>query len=281
MPKMRMWVTSFRNIPHAGQDTNAAVESYHANMKSILSEARQKFQGRRMDWLIYELTGDVHTHYWYAVQCKLYGFVANRNAERIVASAVLRARGIPDHLIRLFPGGQDIAQVMSINHYPQVYTILAPGEEWAQYNCPWADRGNICKHAVKVFQLIHSDVRETDLIRQKGTWRGTPAARFDTSGVDAFGGGESHVQESKNTYKTGPTVTETDNVAALHALHEEIEELVRENPDLLLHALYHARRSKGKILDRIAQSIILFHKVFSDQISDCTLKQIPGMLERK
>jgi hypothetical protein len=127
MPKMCMWVIGFRNVPHAGQDTNAAVESYHANMKSIMSEARQKFQGRRMDWLIYELTGDVHTHYWYAVQCKLYGFIANRNAEHIVASTVLWARGIPDHLVWLFPGGQDIAQVMSINHYSEVYTILAPG----------------------------------------------------------------------------------------------------------------------------------------------------------
>jgi hypothetical protein len=76
---------------------------------------------------------------------------------------------------------------------------------------------------VKVFQLIHLDVRETNLIQQKGIRRGTPGARFDTSRIDAFEGGESHVQESENTYKTGPTVTETNNVAALHTLHEEIE----------------------------------------------------------
>jgi hypothetical protein len=98
-------VIGFHNVPHVGQDTNAAVESYHANMKSILSEARQKLVGRRMDWLIYQLTRDVLTHYWYAVQCKLYGFVANKKAERAVASAILRARGIPDHLVCLFPGG--------------------------------------------------------------------------------------------------------------------------------------------------------------------------------
>jgi hypothetical protein len=62
-----MWVTGFPNIPHAGQDTNAAVESYHANMKSILLSSREHLSARRMDWLIYHLTGDVFTHYWYAV----------------------------------------------------------------------------------------------------------------------------------------------------------------------------------------------------------------------
>jgi hypothetical protein len=60
---MRMWVTGFRNIPHVGQDTNAAVESYHANMKSILTSSPQHLTGRRMDWLLFHLTGDVLTHY--------------------------------------------------------------------------------------------------------------------------------------------------------------------------------------------------------------------------
>jgi hypothetical protein len=133
---MEMWITGFRNIPHAGQDTNAAVKSYHSNMKSILSDVRRNLHGRRIDWLIYHLTGDVLIHYWYAVSCKVYGFVANKTMERVVASAVLRARGIPNHLVKLFPGDQDIAQVVSVNNYPQVYTILAPRQEYAQYNCP-------------------------------------------------------------------------------------------------------------------------------------------------
>jgi hypothetical protein len=122
---MSMWITGFRNIPHAGQDTNAAVESYHANMKSILLSSRERLSARKMDWLIYHLTGDVLTHYWYVVQCKLYGFIPNKTAERGVASAILRSKDIPDHLVKLFPGGQDVVQVISVNHFPSVYTILA------------------------------------------------------------------------------------------------------------------------------------------------------------
>jgi (2Fe-2S) ferredoxin len=105
---MRMWVIGFRNILHAGQDTNAAVESYHANMKAIITSSRQRLSGHRMDWLVYHLTGDVLIHYWYVVQYKLYGFVTNKNAERVVASAILRSKDIPNHLVKLFPSGQDI-----------------------------------------------------------------------------------------------------------------------------------------------------------------------------
>jgi hypothetical protein len=71
-----------------------------------------------MDWLIFHLTGDVLTHYWYAVQYKLYRFITKKSAEQVVASAVLRSKDIPNHLVKLFPGGQDIAQVISVNHWP-------------------------------------------------------------------------------------------------------------------------------------------------------------------
>jgi hypothetical protein len=64
---MTMWVTGFYNILHAMQDTNAAVESYHANMKSILLSSREHLGARRIDWLIYHLTRDVLTYYRYAV----------------------------------------------------------------------------------------------------------------------------------------------------------------------------------------------------------------------
>jgi hypothetical protein len=36
IPKAKMWLTRMRYIPHAGQDTTAAIKSYHGNMKAIL-----------------------------------------------------------------------------------------------------------------------------------------------------------------------------------------------------------------------------------------------------
>ena len=84
MHKIEMWVKGYRNMPHA-------VKSYHANLKAILRSSRHK-----VDWLIYHLVKDVLIHCWYAVQCKIYGFINNVKAEGIVASVVIRALNIPD-----------------------------------------------------------------------------------------------------------------------------------------------------------------------------------------
>ncbi len=89
-----MWCVGARKIPHAGQNTNAAIESYHSNLKSILNSAKGRFVGRRMDWLIYHLIGEVLTHYWYGVQCKVFGYIQNRKHEEIVASAIIRTSTI-------------------------------------------------------------------------------------------------------------------------------------------------------------------------------------------
>jgi len=56
-----------RNIPHARQDTNVTMESFHSNMKQILMLSRDWFIIRRLDWLIFHPIGNVFTHYWYGV----------------------------------------------------------------------------------------------------------------------------------------------------------------------------------------------------------------------
>ena len=140
IPKLRMWVKGYRTVPHANQDTNAAVESYHNNLKSILRITRGGLEGRRIDWLIYHLAKDILTHYWYAVQCKLYGFIKNGKAEGMVASAVLRARDIPDaHVV--FDEDHQIAYVASQNHLPSIYAVKSPHSDWASCDCPLGKMG--------------------------------------------------------------------------------------------------------------------------------------------
>lgn len=36
--EMEMWMTGFCNVPHANEDTNAAMEPYHADMNEVHSE---------------------------------------------------------------------------------------------------------------------------------------------------------------------------------------------------------------------------------------------------
>lgn len=182
IPKIEMWVKGFRNMPHANQDTNAAVESYHANLKALLRMSRSKFDGRRVDWLIYHLLKDVLIHYWYAVQLKLYGFIKNGKAEGIVASAVIRAEEIPDELVKICEE-QDIAYVASQTNFPAIWVVTSPNSDWAHCNCPLGMRGNICKHVVKVFRMINADAHPGDIIRYAGTLRGTIQVGFKPAGI--------------------------------------------------------------------------------------------------
>jgi hypothetical protein len=96
IPKMSMWITGNRHIPHAGQDTNAAIESYHSTMKSVLRASWGKLVGRRVDWLISQLTGDVINRYEFDDFRKENGFVTNKKERAIVFNAIVRARSIPD-----------------------------------------------------------------------------------------------------------------------------------------------------------------------------------------
>jgi hypothetical protein len=212
-------------------------------MKSILLSSRKRLNARRMDWLIYHLTGDVLTHYWYAVQCKLYGFIPNKTVERVVSSVVLRSKDIPDHLIKLFPGGQDVAQVISVNHFPSVYTILAPGEEYAQCNCPWTDQGHIYKHSVKVYKMIHPDVEDSSIIRLRGSLRSTVATGIDNAGLDSFCSPHRLAPPALGKGRVGDQKGTEDTIQSLRDIHQEMEELAKGSESVLDCALFHARSS--------------------------------------
>ena len=173
--KASMWCMGAKRIPHAGQNTNAAIESYHSNLKNILNSSKERFVGKRMDWLIYHLVGDVLTHYWYGVQCKAFGFVRNKKHEGIICFAIIRASTIPDTNV-LICMEEDKAYVGSVNNSPKVWTIHSLDSEWAQCDCPIALQGMMCKHTVKVFKMLHPDILDNVIVREAGTLHGVQRA---------------------------------------------------------------------------------------------------------
>ena len=125
-----------------------------------------------MDWLIYHLTGEVLTHYWYGVQCKAFGYIWNRKHEGIVVLAIIRAStSIPDTNV-LICLEDNVAYVGSVNNRPKVWTVHSPDSEWAQCDCPIASQGMICKHAVKVFKMLHPGIEDGLIVREAGTLYG-------------------------------------------------------------------------------------------------------------
>jgi hypothetical protein len=167
--KVDMWCILLRNVPHAGQNTNAGIESFHANLKSILVMSKQRYCGRSMDWLLWQLVYEVTVHYWYSRFLKLYGFVRNTKQEFVIAFAIIRAREIRDENVDLYPEWEDLTYVVSVNNYPKVWTVYCPDSVFAQCDCPIGKQGMVCKHSMKAFQLIYPNLEDGFILRNAGT----------------------------------------------------------------------------------------------------------------
>ena len=61
--RTHMWVMGYKELPYAEQDTNAAIEEYHSILKATLKLGKYRMLGRRVDWLIHELIGEVLSHF--------------------------------------------------------------------------------------------------------------------------------------------------------------------------------------------------------------------------
>lgn len=241
-----MWVKGYKNIPHANQDTNAAVESYHANLKGILRSSRAKFDGRRVDWLVYHLVKDVLIHYWYAVQCKLYGFIKNGKAEGIVANAIIRAEEIPDEHVMICEE-EDVAYVASQTNFPAIWLVTSPNSDWAHCNCPLGMRGNICKHAVKVFRMINTQVLPGHIIRYAGTLRGTIQVGYPAAAGDLVACPREEDSRPDRQHHTLKVEDPQRVLATIRTVLHEIEALAVDNVDLRHHVLAALHESKGRI----------------------------------
>ena len=171
--KTHMWVVGHRNLPYAGQDTNAAIESYHSNLKATLRASKGRAHGRRLDWVIYELTGEILSHYWYQSMRKQHGFVPNLRQEQFVINSVLKAREIPDSCVTLPIADDGPALVTSKNNPSKLYSVYSPDCEWGCCDCVWALKGNICKHQIKVLMILHPSLAEGTITRYCGSLVGT------------------------------------------------------------------------------------------------------------
>ena len=171
--KTHMWVVGHRNLPYAGQDTNAAIESYHSNLKATLRASKGRAHGRRLDWVIYELTEEILSHYWYQAMRKQNGFVPNLKQEQFVINAVLKAREIPDSCVTLPIADDGPALVTSMNNPTKLYSVYSPDCEWGCCDCFWALKGNICKHQIKVLMILHPSLAEGTITRYCGSLAGT------------------------------------------------------------------------------------------------------------
>ena len=89
----------------------------------------------------------------------------NKKHEGIVYLAIIRTSTIPDTNVLICMDG-DNAYIGSVNNNPKVWTIHLLNSKWAQCDCPVACECMICKYTVKVFKMLHPDIKDCVIIRE-------------------------------------------------------------------------------------------------------------------
>jgi hypothetical protein len=199
-----------------------------------------------VDWLVYHLVRNVLIHYWYAVQCKLYGFIKNRKVEDIVATAVIRAEEIPEEHVMICEE-QDVAYVASHINFPAIWIVTSRNSDWAHCNCPLGVRGNSCKHVVKVFRKINTEAQPVDIIRYAGMLWGTIQVGCQPAGITRIAEvGE--VEATQDRGKQVATVHDPErSLRSIRGVMAELDTLALENPKLRDNFLAMLNENKGRM----------------------------------
>ncbi|KAJ6722652.1 ZINC ION BINDING PROTEIN [Salix koriyanagi] len=150
-PRIGSWTTALKNLPLASQETCAAMEFYHRQLKVRLLNEKNPGVYQRADWLVDKLGTNVHSYFWldeyserddFARYWKdewVSGLTSWRKALKIPDSDVVeecRCVKVTDQLDR-----------------DRVHVVWNPGSEFAICDCKWAEMGNLCEHVFKVIKL--------------------------------------------------------------------------------------------------------------------------------
>jgi hypothetical protein len=138
-------------------------------MKAVLSASKGRLVGRRVDWLIHELIHDVIMKYEYNQYLKESGFILNKKAERLVINSVLQSLKIPDSCISL-PTKVGQPALVTSSKWPHVrYAVYNPDTQWACCECVHVQKGNLCKHQIKVLRMMKPELADGTIMKVCGT----------------------------------------------------------------------------------------------------------------
>ena len=83
----------------------------------------------------------------------------------------MQARNIPDASVTLPLMDGEPALLVSTSTQDTIYQVNNPLTDWACCDCAWAQKGNICKHQLKVIFMLTA-ATEMQLMQRLGTFKG-------------------------------------------------------------------------------------------------------------
>ncbi|KAF6147702.1 hypothetical protein GIB67_003033 [Kingdonia uniflora] len=150
-PRIGIWSTALKTLPLASQETSAAMEYYHHQLKLRLINEKDSDVYQRMDWLVDKLWTKVLSSVWLDEYPRKDDFTRYRKDKWVTGPTPWRqALKIPDSDVVL-EGKR--TKVVSQEDGEKAHVIWNPGSEFSLCDCSWAEMGNLCKHVIKVSQL--------------------------------------------------------------------------------------------------------------------------------
>ncbi|RZC50310.1 hypothetical protein C5167_018732 [Papaver somniferum] len=154
LPRIGLWISALKNLPLASQETCAALECYHHQLKLRLLNEKEPKVYQRTDWLVEKLSTKVHSYFWLDGYKGKEDFARYRKDEWMSGlTSWRRALQIPDADVT-FEGGY--AKVISQHDQEKAHFVWNPGCEFAMCDCNWSRMGNLCKHIIKVSKICRS-----------------------------------------------------------------------------------------------------------------------------
>ncbi|XP_059626396.1 uncharacterized protein LOC132269273 [Cornus florida] len=150
-PKIGFWSTALKSLPLASQETCAAMEFYHNQLKLRLVNEKDSSVYQRADWLVDKLGTKVHSYFWldeysgkddftrYWKDEWLSGLTSWRKSLKISDSDVVMEG--------------KCAKVIDQEDRNRAHVIWNPGSEYAICDCSWAEMGNLCEHVFKIIKV--------------------------------------------------------------------------------------------------------------------------------
>ncbi|KAB2611968.1 hypothetical protein D8674_020000 [Pyrus ussuriensis x Pyrus communis] len=152
-PRIGMWISALQNLPLASQETSAAMEFYHNQLKLRLLNEKKPSVYKRVDWLIDKLGTKVHSYFWLDEYSEKDDFARYWKDEWASGLTSWRkALKIPDCNI-VIEGTR--AKVIEELDQENAYVVWNLGSQFGICNCRWAEMGNLCEHILRIrYNLI-------------------------------------------------------------------------------------------------------------------------------
>ncbi|XP_071709525.1 uncharacterized protein [Rutidosis leptorrhynchoides] len=151
-PRIGYWITALKSLPVASQESSAALEFYHNQLKIRLLNESDCNIYQRSDWLVNKLDTKIQSYFWldeYESKDDYSRYWKDEWASGLTAWR--NSRTIPN--TDVITEGERVKVIDQIDR-DSTHIIWNPGSEYAICSCEWGEKGNLCEHVCKVIQYF-------------------------------------------------------------------------------------------------------------------------------